>query len=192
MNRVTSFPRGSQATLFIVITLLGFFLYFSGRTAIARSEKPSREYVALDLVAYNYTDHHIEDYEINGQHGDIVRVSSPTSGGSGSVCCVELPLGKYSVILVKVRWQVDGCIYVEKDPFTGSTANSNYYYYREEYVKIPRPVGIVPRHLETHFYPNGSVRVQITEELSRPRLRLSEDRLQKRKFPRCKNDEKPE
>jgi hypothetical protein len=148
--------------------------------------------MTLDLIGYNYTNHHIEDYEVDNHNGGIVRVSSPTSGGSGSVCCINLSPGESGTIFVQVRWQVDGCSYTEKDPITGKTEVLHHYLYKEEYVKVTRPAAGKPNHLETHFYPDGSVQVQITEEMSLPRLRLSEDRLEKLNFPKCSNDQKPE
>ena len=93
---------------------------------------------------------------------------------------------------MRVRWQVGGCSYIETDPATGSQQELHHYIYKEKYVEVARPVGIKPNHLETHFFPDGSVEVQITEEMSLPRLRLSEDRVEKLKFLKCKNGEKPE
>jgi hypothetical protein len=34
----------------------------------------------------------------------------------------------------------------------------------EKYVEVPRPLGVKSKYLGTHFYPDGSVQVQITEE----------------------------
>jgi hypothetical protein len=178
--------------VFFIGALLVSIVSLSGKAAVAHSQGHAEVTMALDLIGYNYTNHHIEDYYIDSQNGGIVRVSSPTSGGSGSVCCIELSARKSDVIIVRVRWQVDGCSYSEKDPITGNSEELHRYLYKEEYVEVARPVGIKPNHLETHFYPDGSVRVQITEEISLPRLRLSEDRVEKLKFPRCKNGQRSE
>ena len=181
-----------SALALVVGALLVYFDFFSGMVAVAQSQNPTKTTMTLDLVGYNYTNHHIEDYEVDNRNGGIVRVSSPTSGGSGSVCCINLSPGESGAIFVQVRWQVDGCSYTEKDPITGKKEVLQHYLYREEFVKVKRTATGKPNHLETHFYPDGSVQVQITEEMSLPRLRLSEDRVEKLNFPKCSNDQKPE
>lgn len=138
-----------------------------------------------------YTSQHIEDYQVNGESGGIVRISSPTSGGSGSVCCISLPLGKYETILVEVRWQVGGCVFTEKNPINGNSVRNVHYYYKHAELTLPNPHLTDPKRLETHFYPDGSVQVMITDEMTLPRLSLREDRLKGVEFPRCQNDEKP-
>ena len=152
----------------------------------------NNEYVTLDLLGYNYTDRDINDYDVDGEGGGIVAMSSPTSGGSGIVCCVRLSIGRSTPIIVRVRWQVDGCTYLMRSAFTGSTQRMHHYFYKEEYVEVPRPKGIKPRHLESHFYPDGSVVVRLTDDISLPLLSLKELRPEKSKFPKCKNDKKPE
>ncbi len=172
--------------------LLVYFGLFSSMVAVAQSPNTLKTAMTLDMIAYNYTNHHIEDYEVNNRNGGIVRVSSPTSGGSGSVCCINLSPGESGAIFVQVRWQVDGCSYTEKDPITGSTEVLHHYLYKEKFVKVARPAAGKANHLETHFYPDGSVQVQITEEMSLPRLKLSEDRVEKLSFAKCSNEQKPE
>jgi len=44
--------------------------------------------------------------------------------------------------------------------------------------------------LETHFYPDGSVKVKVTESISLPELRLDEDRKDQTIFSRCKDENK--
>lgn len=180
-------------TLALVLgALLVYVGLLSGKASVTRSRNQPSTNATVDLVAYNYTNHHIEDYEVDNHSGGIVRVSSPTSGGSGSVCCINVSPGESGAIFVQVRWQVDGCSYTENDPITGKTEVLHHYLYKEEYVKVTRPAAGKPNHLETHFYPDGSVQVQITEEMSLPRLRLSENRVKKLDFPKCSNDQKPE
>nr|WP_081983747.1 DUF3304 domain-containing protein [Massilia sp. JS1662] len=178
--------------IFVLGALVVYVGLFSGNVAVADSQNNSQATMTLDLVGYNYTNRHVEDYSIDTTNGGIVTVSTPTSGGSGSVCCVNLTPGESGTIFVRVRWQVDGCSYSEKDPITGNTEVLHHYLYKEEYVKVARPVGIKPNYLETHFYPNGTVQVQITEEMSLPRLKLSENRVEKLKFPKCNNEQRPE
>jgi len=162
------------------------------RVGAAQLDGKNNEYITLDLIGYNYTDRHISDYDVDGQGGGNVRLSSPTSGGGGIVCCVRLAMGKPGPIIVRVRWQVDGCTYLMRSPFTGATQRISHYFFKEEYVEVPRPKGIKPSHLETHFYPDGSVVVRLTDDMALPLLSLNEARADKSKFPKCKNDKKPE
>lgn len=126
------------------------------------------------------------------QNGGIIRVSSPTRGGSGAVCCIKFSPGESGAIFVVVGWKIDGFRYTENNSITGKAEELYHYLYKEEYVKAARPAGIKRNHLEAHFYPDGSVEVQITEEMSLPRLKLSEDRARKLNFPKCSNEQSPE
>jgi hypothetical protein len=154
-------------------------------------ETKSGEYISLDLIGYNYTDGHISNYNVDAQGGGNIRLSSSISGGSGIVCCVRLATLELDPIVVRVRWQVDGCTYLMRSTITGRTRESVYYFYKEAYVEVRRPKGVKPSHLETHFYLDGSVLVLLTDDMSLPRLSLSESRPDKSKFPRCKDDKKP-
>jgi hypothetical protein len=149
-------------------------------------------YYLLDLVGYNYTDRNIDSYSINGQGGGNVRLSSPTSGGSGIACCVKLSKDEVDYFYVRVRWQFDGCTYILKSSISGSVSKNIRSFYKESDVNVSRAIGVKPTHLEAHFYPDGSVKVQLTDQLSPPRLSLNEGRVDKSSFPRCKDDEKPE
>jgi hypothetical protein len=179
------------AVALIAGALLVYIGLFSGNAAVAHSQNHAESAMILDLIGYNYTNRHIEDYYVDNKNGGIVTVSSPTSGGSGSVCCINLSASEPSAIIVRVRWQVDGCSYSEKDPITGKTEVLHQYLYKEEYVKVAPPVGIQPNHLETHFYPDGTVQVNITEEMSLPRFRFNENRVEKLTFPKCNNEQRP-
>jgi len=117
--------------LALVVGALLYLDFFSGMIAVAQSKNTPKTPMTLDLIGYNYTNHHIEDYEVDNHNGGIVRVSSPTSGGSGSVCCINLSPGESGAIFVQVRWQVDGCSYTEKDPITGKTEALHHYLYKE-------------------------------------------------------------
>jgi hypothetical protein len=187
----------SNCQVFRVLCLVATLLlinavFFMPRVSAEQLESKNNEYVTLDLIGYNYTDRHINDYNVDGQGGGIIQLSSPTSGGSGIVCCVRLAMGRSTPIIVRVRWQVDGCTYLMKSEFTGSTQRISHYFYKEEYVEVPRPKGIKPSHFESHFYPDGSVAVRLTNDISLPLLSLRELRPDKSKFTKCKNDEKPE
>lgn len=144
----------------------------------------------LSIVGYNYTDREIDHYSIDGASGGAIRLSSPTSGGSGITCCLIVP-SRVEKLLVKVRWQFDGCKYVAKNEFTGSSATLRHLFYKEVDVPVSWAAGKVPAYAEVHFYPDGSVRVQMTEEISPPQLFLNERRKEKSLYPRCANGKKP-
>lgn len=191
---MTNKPFLTRKILLVIVAMAAMIavsMWLSSGASAGLTKHASQDDVSLDLVAYNYTSQHILDYQVNGESGGIVRISSPTSGGSGSVCCVSLPLGKYETILVEVRWQVGGCVYIEKNPINGNSVKNVHYYYKQAELTMPNPHMAEPKHLETHFYPDGSVQVMITDEMSLPRLSLREDRLRNIEFPRCQNDEKP-
>lgn len=146
----------------------------------------------LSIVGYNYTDREIDHYSVDGASGGSIRLSSPTSGGSGIACCMILPRQVAGMSKVRVRWQVDGCKYVAKNASTGRTATVRHLFYKEVEVPVERDRGKDLAYVETHFYPDGSVRVRLTEEASLPRFLLSDRRAEKSAFPRCKNDKRPD
>lgn len=183
--------------VFRVIFLSATLLLFGGISFMASAwaeeiKSKNNEYVTLDLLGYNYTDRDINDYDVDGEGGGIVAMSSPTSGGSGIVCCVRLATREGDPIIVRVRWQVDGCTYQMRSEYTGSIQRISHYFYKEAYVQVRRPKAMKPSHLESHFYPDGSVVVRLTDGISLPRLSLSESRPNKSKFQKCKDDKKPE
>jgi hypothetical protein len=158
----------------------------------ASNGKPNDEYVILDLVGYNYTDRNIDNYSVNGQGGGNVRLSSPTSGGSGIVCCVRLWNDTAGPMQVEIRWQVDGCKYIVRSSVSGHVQEIIHDFYKEAEVTVSRDRGIKPKRLEVHFYQDGSVQAALTENFSLPRVLRDERRADKSSFPRCKDDAKPE
>jgi hypothetical protein len=147
----------------------------------------SEEYVLLGLVGYNYTDRHISEYSVNGASGGHINLSSPTSGGSGGTCCLKILKHNSTPIQVMVRWQVDGCMELERNPRTGATGERPIYYYKERYVDVESFAIKNPAYVETHFHPNGRVQVRLVEHESSPILARDEKRPDKSFFPRCEN-----
>jgi hypothetical protein len=190
LNR--QFPRALIGGFLLIAEFIIGSAFFVQPVGAAPLGRQAEENVLLDLIGYNYTDRHINSYSIDGQGGGDVRLSSPTSGGGGIVCCVELRKRHSKPIIVRVRWQVDGCTYLVKSTITGRKREYTHHFYREAYVEVPRPERINPSHLESHFYPNGSVQVKLTEHMSLPRMSLNEKRPDQSQFPRCKDDKKPE
>jgi len=145
----------------------------------------------LSLVGYNYTNRIIESYTVDYASGGDIKLSSATSGGGGISCCFDYYPGLAEKMLVKVRWQVDGCTYVLRNPITKATADVRHLYYKEKMVEVERKTNGTPEFIETHIFPNGSVRVFLTAEISSPILRLDAERADKSSFPRCKDGKKP-
>jgi hypothetical protein len=182
----------------LAMRLLGFLVHFTMFTAcnaqVGKSEQDSlkERYFLLGLIGYNYTDRHISDYTVGGAGGSPVMLSSPTSGGSGITCCLRLSKKSTGPIRVKVRWQLDGCTYLLRNERTGAVAELRHFYYKEADVDVLRIGGGAPGYIETHFYPEGSVQVRLTDHFSSPLLKLDPKRTDKSSFPKCKDDEKPE
>jgi hypothetical protein len=158
----------------------------------AIKEKNTKEDTALDIVGFNYTDRVIDSFSVNGQGGGNVFLSARTSGGGKSVCCVRLLSSRQDVVKLHVKWQVDGCVYITKSRISGEAFRNTFSYYKEVDIDVVQPKRYVPQHLEIHFYPDGSVRAELTAELSLPRLSLDGKRADKSNFPRCPDDKKPE
>jgi hypothetical protein len=185
---------------FVVAALFSLLLLSTAAVSGSRAQQfnsgsygnPNDEYVFLDLVGYNYTDRNIDSYSVNGQGGGNVRLSSPTSGGSGIVCCVRLWKDTVGPMQVEIRWQVDGCMYIVRSSVSGHVQEIIHHFYKEAEVTVSRDRGIKPKRLEVHFYQDGSVQAALAENFSLPRVLMDERRADKSLFPRCKDDAKPE
>lgn len=75
------------------------------------SVKPMTPGMSKSLTIYgcNYTNTYIDDYSVDGQDAGYLRVSGPTSGGGGSVCCFKHTAGYVNT--VNVRWQSGWCLF---------------------------------------------------------------------------------
>lgn len=146
---------------------------------------------SLALVGYNYTDKDIDSYSVNGVGGGDIRLSTKTSGGGGIVCCVDYSSIKYPNKTVRVRWQVDGCIYILKNQITGATQKVRHLSYKEALAPVADLSNGKARYIETHLYRDGTVRVLLTREISSPLVRLDGNRPDQSSFPRCENDRQP-
>jgi hypothetical protein len=83
-------------------------------------------------------------------------------------------------------------MYLIKDDRTGKADKVRHFYYNETEVDAQRVAGESPKYIETHFYPDGTVQVRLTEHGSDPLLALNEKRTDKSYFPRCKDDKNPD
>jgi len=110
--------------------------------------------VSLEIDGFNYTDLYIDSFEVNGQGGGNLFVSSPTSGGGGGVCCVSFNPGTKLPLQLRIKWTRDRKRWCEKEAL------------------LTGPVPANPRYLGVHFYPDGHIEAEITENDPEPRLRL--------------------
>lgn len=180
----------SILSLMMIINMLGANSSAQPNTESVNSDGASNYYV-LGLIGYNYTDRIISEYTVNGGSGGYIALSSKTGGGSGVGCCVRLSKKKPKIFNIRVRWQFNGCVYLTKDERSGLSDKRRHYYYKEAEVVVRNVAEDEPAYLETHFYPDGSIKAIITSEISYAVLQLDERRPDKSEFPRCENDEKP-
>lgn len=110
--------------------------------------------VSLEINGFNYTDLYIDSFEVNGQGGGNLFVSSPTSGGGGGVCCVSFWPGTKLPVQLTIKWTRDRKRWCEKEAL------------------LTGPVPANPRYLGVHFFPDGHIEAEITENDPEPRLRL--------------------
>ncbi|NVD71789.1 DUF3304 domain-containing protein [Duganella sp. BJB1802] len=158
---------------------------------VHKRDMPNGAPISLSLSGYNYTNQSIDSFSVNGQGGGNIFVSTPTSGGGGTACCVTyFPNGVLKK--VTVRWQSGGCYFHRFLTKSNEVFDTFYPYYKEADVSISEDVAKDPKRMEVHFYPDGTVQVHITDEASEPRLSLPPSREDLRKLPRCSHDKKPE
>jgi len=112
--------------------------------------------VSLTINGFNYTDLYIDSFEVNGQGGGNLFVSSPTSGGGGSVCCVSFRPGTRLPVALTIKWTRDRKRWCEKE------------------VLLTGPVPANPRHIGVHFFPDGHIEAEITAEYPELKLRLQD------------------
>lgn len=160
----------------------------------AAPSKPTRrgEPVGLLLQGYNYTDDYIDSFTVNGQGGGNVFVSSPTSGGGKSVCCVSYAPGTPLPMKVRVRWVSGYCSFQETSPYGRTNAILRNLWSETEALVDDRSDGH-PYALEIHIYPDQHVAGSVTRGESMPRVILPRNQDfdrpgAKKAYPQCSND----
>jgi hypothetical protein len=123
-------------------------------SAPAEENRLPQKRVSLEINGFNYTDLYIDSFSVNRQGGGNLEVSTPTSGGGGSVCCVSFSPGSELPLRIKVEWTRDRTRWCEQE------------------VLIKGPVPASPEHLGVHFFPDGHIEAEITEGYPTPKLRL--------------------
>lgn len=186
---ITEFFNG--AYLIFLVLLIAMFSIAQAKEIDSSENIKKSGLTMLGLIAYNYTDRTIASYQINGAGGGDVSLSSLTSGGSGTTCCVQYEMLRKAPIHVLVRWQENGCYFQVKSQASEYVSRQTHYYFKEKEVMVDLMHNGNPTYIETHFYPDGDVRVRITDEISLPQIKLSGRRPDKSNFNRCKNGKKP-
>lgn len=145
----------------------------------------------LLIQGYNYTNHYIDSFSVNGAGGGNIFVSGPTTGGGGSVCCYSFnPAGPAKVT---VKWSASYCMYSTTNKF-GGTHFWRKSLFREVQVPVERMPTGEPEALEVHFFPDGHVEAAVTPGYSPPRLKLPITADEQRPgvsndFPPCSHDQ---
>ena len=103
---------------------------------------------------YNYTDRYIDSFEVDGSGGGNLEVSIPTAGGGKNTCCTTLVSGLPLGTEFTIEWTRDREVWCEQT------------------VKLTRPVPLDPHYLEVHFYQDGHIEIEATQQASAPRLKL--------------------
>ncbi|MBN8226944.1 DUF3304 domain-containing protein [Corallococcus macrosporus] len=113
--------------------------------------------VSLEIYGYNYTDLAIDSFEVNGQGGGDLEVSSIDSGGGKGTCCVGLSPGTRFPVELTLRWTRERKRWCEKAVQLKGIGTAN------------------PWHLGVHFFPDGHIEAEVTEGY--PDLKLKLDRV---------------
>lgn len=148
-------------------------------------ENDAGTHYMLGIIGYNYTDSLIANYTVDGQGGGDIRLSSPTSGGGSTVCCIMFSKKPHWPIYVLVRWQNGGCRENTKDnKFVG-----NHYRYKEATVSVDRGISSNPSDIAVHFYQDGSVKVRLSDGDDPPLVKRPENRPDKFNLLDCRPGE---
>ncbi len=96
------------------------------------------------IVGMNYTSQPISTFIVNGY--DAANLP-PNGGGGAFVCCIGVPRQWRAGLTAKVQWTED-----ERDPAK----------WHEAVVAIPRYKSDETGIFAVHFYPDGTVKVLVT------------------------------
>ena len=132
----------------------------SERHSVLSKERHSNESFRshnLTIYGYNYSDSGLSSFEVNGQGGGNLEVSTPSAGGAKHICCTSIYAPLSAPKSVTIKWSRDTEVWCEQT------------------VMLNPPLPANPKYFEVHFYPDGHIEVAVTEEASEPRLRLERD-----------------
>jgi Protein of unknown function (DUF3304) len=127
-------------------------------TELPALAQPLGKPVGLAINGFNYTDLVIELFSVAYQGGGNIYVSSPTSGGGGTVCCVTWRTGTKLPKPIQVEWLR---VVNNKDRWCRKT------------VMLTGPVPANPTAIGVHFMPDGDIQIELTEGEADPKLKLN-------------------
>lgn len=184
-----SFARRGLACLFIVATtLVGGCTKVTGVHNVERPATGTAEEFDLAIVGFSHTNREIGSFSVDGVGGGNL-VFSPTGGGGGTItCCVRYRRGESSKYVV--RWDTHACRYDEKPPSEWGERFSLYDYFSEKQVEAKDKSDTSPGYFEVHFFQDGTVKAQITSEISAPMVTLPNDR-KEQLSPQCPGNVMP-
>lgn len=145
--------------------------------------------IDLAIVGYNYTNRGISILSVDGVGGGNIALSGTKGGGGGIACCVKYKPGSTPSHHV-IRWDVGSCRYHEAPRSEWGEIFALHYYYEEKQVEVSSQSSVSPSYFEVHFLPDGSVKVQVTAELSAPMIALPDGRKETRS-PQCPGNVRP-
>lgn len=119
--------------------------------------QPLGKAVGLGIVGFNYTDLVISHFSVQHQGGGNIYVSSPTSGGGGTVCCLTWRPGTTLPQPIRVEWMRN---------FNGKRR------WCQKTVLLTSPVPANPTAIGVHFMPDGSIQVELSEGYPDVKLKL--------------------
>jgi hypothetical protein len=138
-------------------------LWGCDRKQSAGPPAPDSKPAMLEIQGFNYTDLYIDTFEVNGRSGGNLLVSDTLSGGGGGVCCVTWSPDTPLPVRLTISWTRENNRRCEQD------------------IEFKGPVPPSPRHLGIHFYPDGHIEAEITQDYPEVRLSLERFNTAKRK-----------
>lgn len=171
-----------HATILITLGLFVINPSFAQVDEYTVPENEAKTHYMRGILGYNYTDQYISSFSIDGQGGGDIQLSSPTSGGRGTVCCVLLSKKAKWPIHVRVRWQNGGCRVYDKDRRYGH----NQHYFNEATVNVERGISDHPSDIAVYFFKDGAVRAILSDGWEPPLLLLSKNSAAEKNSPNVK------
>ena len=103
---------------------------------------------SLLLQGYNYTDHYIDSFSVNGQGGGNIFESGPESGGGKSACCVAWNPSTKLPLKITVRWTASYCMRLVKTKF-GDYEDRQRIFKEQDALVTERNVSMTLRHVSS-------------------------------------------
>ncbi len=168
-----AFTHLSALTIAAALVPLASCSAETSKASATETKAPSgkRKSYLLSIVGYNYTDDVITYFDVNGTGGGNMSLSTPTSRGQRSTCCVKWTEGSRLPVKVKVKWTASYCRLADTD-MAGHPSESTEPFLKVADVEFNGPVPAEPQNFEVHFYPDGHVETAITDTNSPARLKL--------------------